>query len=125
MATLGQLLAQFGGHYPTATIGRISGNSDFHAKVPALRYCWHSMAGIRGGCRFYTSSSVRRRWFGPQRDARVELVQMSLESFLVVVRQAGELDAHTDAGIARAHDSGGRKPLLAHPQVHAQRGTDS
>src|ERR1700722_7044316 len=100
---------------------------------PAYRFsfdAFHSMAGLRSGCRFYTSG--RRQYarllllagFGAERGAGVELVEVSLEFFFGVFLQPREFDAHTNPGIFGANDGGGREPFVFDPQVDAEGGTD-
>src|SRR5271170_8472746 len=54
----------------------------------------------------------------------IHLVQVSLEAFLGLFRQAGEFDAHTDSGITGADRGSGGDMLLVDPEIHLQHGCD-
>src|SRR5450631_267266 len=93
---------------------------------PSCGSC-HSMAGMGSGCRFYTSGGQRRRRlrlltvfrlivFGAEGHPGVELIEVSLKSFLRLFGQAREFDAHADAGVASANHSRGCDALLFDPQ---------
>src|SRR5580692_12795824 len=56
--------------------------------------------------------------------ARIELVQVGLEAFLGVLRQAGEFDAHADSWIASADCGRGGDALLVDPEIHLKYGGD-
>src|SRR5271166_3908255 len=101
------------------------------------------MAGMRRGCRFYTSGwrasdgpygpslyarsrlfAICFAFFVAERNSGVDLVEVSLESLLGFFGQAREFDAHAHAGIASPHYGGGREPLLFDPQIHSNGGAD-
>src|SRR5271156_6061614 len=53
-------------------------------------------------------------------EARVLLIEMSLEALLGIFRQTTEFDSHPDSWIACADSSGGRDTVLLNPKLHSQ-----
>src|ERR1700685_166357 len=85
---------------------------------------------MRGGCRFYTTGGretqkrallarLRAEWL-----ARVHFVEMRLEAFFRVFRQARELDSHPYAGVASANNGAGGEVIFLDPEIHPQRCAD-
>src|ERR1700730_850297 len=99
----------------------------FSLPVAAGRCCCDSMAGVRGGCRFYTNAARTNLrgpalllFFGAERRSRVDLVEVSLEGFFGFFGQARELNSHSDARIAGTNHSRGRQALFFDPQIYPE-----
>ena len=55
-------------------------------------------------------------------EARVQLIEISLEALLGIFRQAGEFDSHPNSWITGADGSRGGDTFLVDPKLHPQHG---
>ena len=110
MSALGQFQAEFRSDHATAAVCGITSDPNLHCEGPPFRWFCNSMAGTNSGCRFYTERCGQSdeagysAGFGRGRQIPGSmLLQMGLKSSLRLFGQAGEFDAHADAGIAGAN----------------------
>jgi hypothetical protein len=131
VVSLRQFQSQFSGHYATAAIGWITGDSDFHARPifmcgsspGRLEIRWLEQAVDADFTRVFGAEAAGegrlQTVFRPESIAGINLVQVRLKLLLRFFWKSSELDSHADAGIAGTNYSTRRDPLFSHPEIDA------